>query len=262
MFRRIYALFLRQVYLIKQSPPRLLTYIFWPSIFMLIWGFLNKFLYQQTESVQFTMSTLLGANLLSCMMERSNLNIMMGFLEDVWARNIGNILISPIRTYEFIIGLILNGMVAMFIGVGAAYIIAYFVFGYNVFSIGLPMTGFAINLLLTGWSISMIILAIVIRYGASGEMLGWMLAFLITPFICVYYPVAVLPPSLQHIAWALPPTYVFEGLRDLIKTGTFNWSLFIGGLWRNVIFFSGAVSIFVHALNKARQRGGLLSMGE
>lgn len=262
MFRRIYALFLRQIYLIRQSPPRLITYVFWPTVFMLVWGFFNKFLYQQTGSAQFALATLLGANLLSSIMERSNLNIMMGFLEDVWARNIGNILISPIRTAEFIIGLILNGLVGMGIGVGSAILIAYFIFDYNVFHFGLHLAGFTINLLLTGWGLSMLIIAVVIRHGASGEMLGWMLAFLITPFICVYYPVSVLPVFMQHISWLLPPTYVFEGLRHLTQTGNFDWDSFYNGLWRNIIFFAVSLKVFVYSLNKARQRGGLLSMSE
>ncbi len=93
MFDRIFALFLRQIYLIRRSPPRLVTYNFWPTIFMLVWGYFNKFIYNQMPNSGFVLSSLLGANLLMCVMERSNINVMMGFLEDVWSRNMGNILI-------------------------------------------------------------------------------------------------------------------------------------------------------------------------
>ncbi len=39
--------------------------------------------------------------------------------------------------------------------------------------------------------------------------------FLLLPLTCVYYPVSILPGWLQAIAWILPPTYVFEGMRAL-----------------------------------------------
>ncbi len=262
MFRRIYALFLRQIFLIRQSPPRILFYIFWPLLFMLTWGFMNKFLYQQVNTKIFTLSTILGANLLVTMMERSNINTMMGFLEDVWSHNIGNIFISPIRMNEFIIGLILNGFIGMCIGVGSTIFLAYLLFDYNLFTLGAAIAGLSLNLLLTGWGISLLIISVIFRYGTGGEMVGWMLAFVITPFICVYYPVSVLPPPVQIIAWTLPPTYVFESLRELIRTNVFSWDLFYAGLWRNFVFFALALNTFIYALNKARQRGGLLSMSE
>ena len=40
--------------------------------------------------------------------------------------------------------------------------------------------------------------------------------FAVQPLGCVYYPVATLPTWLQPVAWSLPPTYVFEGLRSVL----------------------------------------------
>jgi hypothetical protein len=50
--------------------------------------------------------------------------------------------------------------------------------------------------------------------GAEG--LAWTLMFALLPLTCVYYPVSVLPGWLQVVAWMLPPTYVFEGMRALL----------------------------------------------
>ena len=262
MFRPIYALFLRQIYLIQQSPPRLISYVFWPTIFMLIWGFLNQYLYQDTQLKKFTLSTFLGASLLLNVMERSNINIMMGFLEDVWSRNLGNILISPIKTYQLIAGIIINGFIGMAIGMTAAFFIAYLAFDFNIISLGLPVVAFFINLTLTGWAVGIMILGVIFLYGLSAEFIGWMAAFLMTPFVCVYYPVSILPNWLQPVSKALPPTHSFEGLRYLIDHGHFNWSYFYYGLALNILYLVVAVTVFVWAMNKARDKGGLLSMSE
>jgi ABC-2 type transport system permease protein len=223
---------------------------------------LNQYLYQDTKAQKFALSTFLGANLLLSVMERSNLNVMMGFLEDVWAKNIGNILISPIRTGELIIGVIINGFIGMTIGVSFAFLVANITFDYNVFSLGMASLGFLSNLILTGWAIGLIIIAVIFYFGMGAEMVGWMTAFLILPFVCVYYPVEVLPKTLQMIAWSLPPTYTFEGLRYWIHHDQFNWTLFYKGLALNGVFLILGVSAFVFAMNRARNRGGLLSMGE
>ena len=42
-FDRMYGLFLRHFYLIKGSIPRILDLIYWPSIQIILWGFISKF---------------------------------------------------------------------------------------------------------------------------------------------------------------------------------------------------------------------------
>lgn len=261
-FRRIYALFLRQVYLIRRSPPRWIAYMFWPTMQMVIWGYLNKYLHMESGLATMAFTTLLGANLISNFFERMNVQIMWGFLEDVWAKNIGNILISPITPFEMVCGYILNGIIALTIGLSTATLIAYLMFDYSIFSIGIYLIPLIFNLIISGWAIGLMLISLLFRYGASGEHFGWMIAFVFVPFAAVYYPVSVLPQWAQYIAFVLPPTHVFEGLRHLIKTNTFEWSQFYQAMGLNVIWLSMGFFAFIHQLNKARERGGLFSMSE
>ena len=60
------------------------------------------------------------------------------------------------------------------------------------------------------------------------------------PLACVYYPVTVLPHWLQHVAWALPPTYVFEGMRALLIDHVFRADLMLEALAINVALFAVA----------------------
>ena len=40
---KMYGLYLRHFYLIKSSLPRVLDLIYWPTIQIILWGFISKF---------------------------------------------------------------------------------------------------------------------------------------------------------------------------------------------------------------------------
>jgi ABC-2 type transport system permease protein len=100
------------------------------------------------------------------------------------------------------------------------------------------------------------------RNGMGAESLAWTVMFLLMPLTCVYYPVSVLPSWLQWIAWGLPPTYVFEGMRALVVNQVFRADLMIAALGLNVLYFSVSVLVFLGLLNSARRIGSLLQTGE
>jgi ABC-2 type transport system permease protein len=86
--------------------------------------------------------------------------------------------------------------------------------------------------------------------------------FLLLPLTCVYYPVSVLPHWLQYVAWALPPTYVFEGMRALISDHVFRADLMLQALALNTTLFAIGCIAFALLLRSARRYGTLLQMGE
>ena len=71
---------------------------------------------------------------------------------------------------------------------------------------------------------------VLLRNGMGAESLAWTLMFVLMPLTCVYYPVATLPHWLQMVAWALPPTYVFEGMRALVIEHVFRADLMVQAL--------------------------------
>jgi ABC-2 type transport system permease protein len=86
--------------------------------------------------------------------------------------------------------------------------------------------------------------------------------FLFMPLTCVYYPVATLPTWLQPIAWILPPTYVFEGMRALVIDKVFRLDLMLDALALNAILFAAGVFGFLQLLQSARRHGSLMQSGE
>ena len=102
-----------------------------------------------------------------------------------------------------------------------------------------------------------------LRYGLGAESLAWSLMFAVQPLGCVYYPVAALPAWLQPVAWALPPTYVFEGLRAMLIDHVFRTDLMLrrSGPRRRALFVAAALA-FSRLLAGARKAGSLLQTGE
>jgi ABC-2 type transport system permease protein len=86
--------------------------------------------------------------------------------------------------------------------------------------------------------------------------------FLLMPLACVYYPVSTLPVWLQPVAWALPPTYVFEGMRELLIHQVFRPDLMLEALALNAVLFAGGVFVFLKLLQSARRHGSLMQTGE
>ena len=73
---------------------------------------------------------------------------------------------------------------------------------------------------------------------------------------------SVLPDWLQIVAWSLPPTYVFEGMRALLINQVFRPDLMLQALALNALYFAAAAVAFLALLNSARRQGSLLQTGE
>ena len=140
--------------------------------------------------------------------------------------------------------------------------LALFFFKFNFFAIGLPLIAFFCNLIFTSWSVGIFVSGLVLRNGLGAESIVWTLMFGIMPLACIYYPVAVLPAWLQHVAWALPPTYVFEGMRALLIDHVFRADLMVTSLLINVVLFAASFAIFLALLRSAKRHGSLLGGGE
>jgi ABC-2 type transport system permease protein len=193
---------------------------------------------------------------------RGQLGFSISFLEEMWSRNLANLMISPLRPIEFVMALMVMSIVRLAIGMVPVSLIAIAFFGFNIYGLGLALAAFFMNLMLTSWSVGLVVSGLVMRNGMGAESMAWTLMFLIMPVICVYYPVSVLPHWLQWVAWSLPPTYVFEGMRALILEQQFRGDLMIAAFALNAAYFAVAVGIFLALLRSARRIGSLLQSGE
>ena len=258
---RVSALVLRYLYLLRSSWPRIIEIAYWPTMQMVIWGFVSQ--HFSSSSPELTAGGILISVVLvwDCLF-RSHISYTLSFLEELWSRNLGNLFVSPLRPSELIFALASISMMRTLIGMLPAALLAIPFFGVSVFDMGFPLLGFFLNLVLTGWAISQFVTGILIRFGLGAESLTWVLPFLIAPFSCIYYPLSTLPDWMQSIAVFIPTTYVFEGMRALLLDEVFRTDLMIKGFSLNIAYLIAGVCVFFASFKAARRHGLLLQSGE
>jgi ABC-2 type transport system permease protein len=259
---RIGAMVARQWYVLRSSWPRLLEIVYWPAVSMLTWGFLQVYVGQASGRVALAAGTLLGAVLLWDILVRGGLGFSISFLEEMWAKNMGNLMMSPLTPFEFVLSLAVMSVIRLMIGLVPVSLIAIILFGFNIWGLGFPLIFFFVNLIFMAWSVSLVVAGLILRHGMGAEGLAWTAIFIMMPLCAVYYPVAILPEPAQWIAWALPPSYVFEGMRALLIDHVFHIDLMFWALGLNGLYFALSVFIFLRLLEGARVAGSLLSGGE
>jgi ABC-2 type transport system permease protein len=261
-FNRVRAMVRRYWYLLRSSWPRVLDLIYWPTVQMLMWGFLQLYVSQNGGPFVRTAGVFIGAVLLWDILFRGQLGFSISFLEEMYAHNLANLMMSPLRPVEFIGALMIMSVVRLLIGMIPVTLLAILFFGFNLWSLGFALAAFFLNLILTSWAIGIFVAGLLLRNGLGAESMAWTIMFLFLPLTCVYYPATVLPGFLQVVAWALPPTYVFEGMRALLIDHVFRADLMLEAFAFNVVLFAVASFAFLKLLQSARAQGSLLQTGE
>ena len=260
--RRVAALLIRHLYLLRGSWPRVLELMYWPTVQMVLWGFITLFLVNHSSWLAQASGVLLTGVLLWDVLFRGQLGVSLVFMEEMWSRNLGHLFVSPLRTTELAAALVAMSLVRTLIGVGGAALVAIPLFHFSVFDLGLPLLAFFINLIVMGWAIGLAVSGIVLRYGLGAESMAWIAIFAVQPVSGVYYPVATLPEWLQWVAWALPSSHVFEGMRAVLIDHHFRTDLLINAVLLNLVYLAAGLAVFLAYFRIARVRGQLLQIGE
>jgi ABC-2 type transport system permease protein len=259
---RIWGMVLRYWYVIRSSWPRTAELVYWPLVQMLMWGFLQSYLAQTASFAAKAAGLFIGAVLLWDILVRSQLGFAVAFLEEIWSRNLGHLMMSPLRPTELVAALMIVSLIKLTVAMVPVALLAYFFFSFNVLSLGLAFAAFFANLILMSWSLGLVSTGVVLRWGLGAESFAWLIVFVFLPLCCVYYPVTTLPPWLQPVALALPPTYVFEGLRAIVIEGTFQAQLMVKAFALNLVYLALGFAAFGYFLHSARVHGSLVQMGE
>jgi len=255
---RVFALLLRQLYLYRRSMIRMLEIIYWPVMDLLVWGFLSLYVGRLRGGGALAVAFLLGGMILWDIFFRAQQAISVSFLEDIWTRNLINVFVSPISTLEFILAMLLLGVMKVIVTGLLLSALALTLYTFNIFQYGLPLIPFVLNLLLSAWGIGVITTAMILRFGQGAETLAWAIPFLFQPFSAVFYPVAVLPAALRPLALALPTTHAFEGMRTVLSGSGIAWERVGWALGENVVLLFVAASVFAAVMHVARTQGLLL----
>ena len=261
-FNKIYALALRHLYLISNSFPRIIDLIYWPTVQIFLWGFISKFFTLNSDYYNNTVGIILTAAILYDFLFRVSISFNMMFLEEIWSRNFTNLFIAPIKLSEIITALTLTAILRAMIGLIPAAILAIPLFGVSVFQLGLPLLFLLLSLYLFGITLGLLVTSGLLRFGPSFENIAWASLFFLAPLGCIYYPIEVLPNSLQIIAKTLPLVHIFEEMRNILLNGSVNNFDIIKSISLSILYFVFGVIIFYISYLGAKVRGTLINMGE
>jgi ABC-2 type transport system permease protein len=221
--RPIAAIALRQLYLMRSSPTRILPMVAWVAIDIVVWGFMSRYLDSVSGGKVNFIGSLLGAVLFWDFFTRVMQGVSMAFLEDVWSRNFINIFATPLLISEYLSGLVLTGVTTSLIGLVVMLLLATSIFGLHFLAMGAMLIPCLLVLFLFGIALGMLASAMVLRLGPASEWLAWPIPALLSPFVGVFYPLRTLPPWMRTIGHLLPPSYVFENMRGLVAGRGFSW---------------------------------------
>jgi ABC-2 type transport system permease protein len=216
---RTAAIVVRQFYLIRGSPVRVLPMYAWIAIDIVIWGFVTRYLNSVAGNGVNFVTAMLGAVLLWDFLARVLHGVTTAFFEDVWSRNFMNIFATPLSISEYVAGLVLTSIATSAVGLVVMLVLASAVFGLSWFLYGLLLIPFVLVLFLFGVAMGIFGCAIVLRYGQAAEWLIWPIPAMLTPLACVLYPLSVLPVWMQYAARVMPPVYIFESMRSVVRGG-------------------------------------------
>ncbi len=259
---RIAAMILRHIYLLRTSWPRIFELMYWPTIQIVLWGFITRYLMASSSVIAQASGVLISAVLLWDVLFRGQLGFSLSFLEEIWSRNLANLSVSPLRPVEFLVALTTMSLIRTLIGILPATGLAIVFYDTSIYDLGLPLVAFFANLLVLGWAIGMMVSALILRVGLGAESTAWLAIFLIAPVSAIYYPVAVLPEWLQAVAWSLPTAPVFEGMRAILMEGQFRPDLLIHAALLDLVYLAVGAGLFLYSFQVARRRGLLLQVGE
>ena len=252
--RRLYALALRHLYPLKRDFDLLSDMLYWPIIDVIIWGVTGRWLSTNSGSSSAIAAILIGLILWNVIW-RSQSEISRNLIDEFWNNNLVNLFSTPLSLTEWIFGVLFLSMLKMSFTISVLTLTIFLLYQVNLFSVGWWLIPFIVSGMITGWWVGFVAAGIVIRYGPKVQTVVWTLPGILLPFSAVFFPLVLLPTFARPISYLLPTTYVFESMRSLLSTGTFEWSYLILSLGMNLFYLFLSLKWFTYNFRESLKLG-------
>lgn len=252
---RIIAVMFRHLYAFSRNFDRLTDSFYWPVLDIVLWGLTSVWVQKSQAPVSNFILVLLTGLVYWQIVWRANYEISVNLLEEFWNQNLVNLFSTPLRLSEWIAAVMLIGLVKMLISIGVGVGAVFILYHLNILSVGWMTIPFFALLLMSGWILGFLGSSFIVYYGQKVQTIAWTMGFLFAPFSAVYYPVDVLPKWVQFISRLLPTTYVFEGMRMILATGTAPYDYLFKSIGLTVLYLSCAIWLFCTMFEKSRAKG-------
>jgi ABC-2 type transport system permease protein len=257
---RIRAIIVRHWHEMRHNANHIINMVYFPVMNLLVWGFFTIYLARGDHQQPGLIRSLLGGVILWGLFNAFQRDMAQGVLEELWSRNMINLLASPLSISEYVAGLVAVNLIKVLVIISAESLVALLCYRFNIFPLLIAFIPFVLNLMLFGLAVGVAITGLIFRYTIKLQGLAWSFASLLMPLSCVFYPLRSLPGFLRPIAWVLPTTHSFEGMRQVITGGGFSMVHFQWGLALNLAYLVIAAMFFRWMFELARSRGLLVKM--
>jgi ABC-2 type transport system permease protein len=255
---RVSAIVIRHLHEVRRNTNHIINMVYFPVMNLLVWGFFTIYLAHSDHQPGLVRS-LLGAVILWGLFTAFQRDIAQGFLDELWSRNMVNLLASPLSVSEYVAGLILVNLIKVAVVISAESLVAWLFYHFNIFPLLIAFVPFILNLMLFALAVGVVITGLIFRYTIKVQSLAWSFASLLLPLSCVFYPLQSLPGFLHPVAWILPTTHSFEGMRQVIVGQGFSAAHFHWGLALNLAYLLFAALFFRWMFALTRSRGLLIN---
>lgn len=257
---RIWTLTFYYLTVVLRNKGRLVDIFAWPVLELLMFGFLSNFIASVSTGFTQAVVVILGALIFWHFFGRTMNEIVMAFTDDIYSRNLNNILITPLSTWELIASLALSSLIKLSANLGLILPLSWWLYRLNIFVVG-PISVVYV-LILTTWGISLGLLTAATHFifGHRAGAFSWAIAGIIQPFSLVFYPRAALPWIAQKISLVIPSSYVFEAFRFQLLTKTVDLTGLIIAAGLTVLYLISAAIIFYLSFDYSRRSGMIAKM--
>jgi ABC-2 type transport system permease protein len=252
---RIYAIILRYSYLFRRSFDRLTDAFYWSTIDILIWGLTGTYITSLLPNGSIVLTVIISGIVFWYILWRSQYEITVNLLEELWDKNLINLFVSPLKFNEWIASFILLGILKALLSLFFTAFIAFVLYKVGIFSFGLYIIPFFGLLIMSGWWVGFLVAGFILRYGTRIQTLAWSMVAIISPFSAMYYPVSILPEWAQTVAALLPTSYVFEGIREVIQKGTVDTNKLFISLFLNIFYIILTFIFLKRSFGKTLEKG-------
>ena len=253
---RIAGVLWQEVYITRRSLEVIVDLFYTSAVTVVVFGFVSRFLVGVTH--QSAGSYLILGLLLWEVIRVNQYSLTVGSLWNIWSHNLSNMFVAPLSVAEYIVAHLLSALVktvVIFCGISA---VAAWGFHFDVLRLGaVNVALFFVNLTVFAWSVGLVLLGVIFQVGTRIQALAWGMIFLFQPLTAAFFPVAALPPAVQAIAYALPPTFVFEAARRALDVPGVNWTFIGAATAENAIYLALAVGVFAWMVARSRATGRL-----
>jgi len=257
---RIQAVIMRHMFETRRNYDRITDILYWPIMDIVMWGFFTFYLTHGNNLRPNAVSFLLGAIIMWNMFRSFQRDMAVGFLAELWSRNLINLFSTPLTITEYMAGLILVNLGKVAAGMTVASLVAWACYSYNIF-VPLPqLLPFMLSLMLFALAVGIMTTGLIFRFSTKIQGVAWSFVGLLMPISCVFYPLSMLPKFIVPVALMLPTTHAFEGMRQVIAGGGINPANLSWCFGLDAIYLGASVLFFRTIFESARTRGLLIKV--